>query len=98
MDLTSPGVVVLYTTVVPDVVGLHAFDDRVSVVWMLPGDLRNTVRVLVPDVRADPHGFPDLLIVNLSGTETCHVRPVSAGDLTAPKLRWPSSLLSAMTK
>ena len=29
VDLTSPGVVVLDTTVVPDVVGLNAFDDQV---------------------------------------------------------------------
>ena len=53
--LTSPGVVVLDTTVVPDVVGLCSFDDRAPVVRMLPGDFGNTVRVLVPDVRAEPH-------------------------------------------
>ena len=98
VDLTSPGVVVLDTTVVPDVVGLHAFNDQAHVVRVLPGDFGNTVRVLVPDVRAEPHGLHDLLIDNLSGTKACHVRPVSAGDLTALKRHWPSSLLSAMTK
>ena len=85
MDLTSPGVVVLDTTVVPDVVDLPAFDDRAPVVRVLPGDFGNTVQVLVPDIRAEPRGFHDLLIENLSGTKACHVRPASAGDLAELK-------------
>ena len=39
MDLTSPGVVVLDNTVVPDVVGLHAYDDKAPLVRVLPGDI-----------------------------------------------------------
>ena len=98
VDLTSPGIVVLDTTVVPDVVGLRTFDDRAPVVRVLPSDFGNTVRVLVPDVRAEPSGFHDLLIDNLSGSKTCHVRPASTGDLIELKRRWPCSLLSAVTK
>ena len=90
VDLTSPGVVVLDTNVVPD--------DRAPVVLVLPGGFRNIVRVLVPGDCAEPHGFHDLLIENLSGTEACHVRPASAGYLTVLKRRWPSSLLSETTK
>ena len=30
VDITSPGVVVLDTTVVPDMVGLHAYDDKAA--------------------------------------------------------------------
>ena len=68
VDLTSPVVVVLDTTVVPDVMGLCTFDVQAPVVRVLPGDFGNTVRVLVPDDRSEPRGFHDLLIENLSGT------------------------------
>ena len=96
MDLTSPGAVVLDTTVVPDVVGLHAFDDKAALVQVLPSDFPNIGQVLVPDDRAAPHGFHDLLIDNLSSTEA-HVRPASAADLTKLKQQWPSSRLTGMT-
>ena len=42
--------------------------------------------------------FHDLHLENLSGTKAWHVRPASVGDLTVLKRRWPSSLLSEMTK
>ena len=96
--LTSPGVVVLDTTVVPDVVGLHAFDDKAVLVRVLPGDCPNIVRVLVPDDRAVLRGFHDLLLEDLLSTEACHVRPASAADLTKLKQQWLSSLLTGMTK
>ena len=53
-DLTSSGVVVLDTTIVPDVVGLHAYDDKAALVRVLPGNFPNIVRTLVPDDRAAP--------------------------------------------
>ena len=37
VDLNSPGVVVLDTTVVPDVISLHAFNEEVALVRVLPG-------------------------------------------------------------
>ena len=86
-DITWPGVVVLETTIVPDVVGLHAFDDRAPVFRVLPGDFGNTVRVLVPDARAEPREFHDILIENLSGMKPCHIRPASKGELTALRRR-----------
>ena len=54
--------------------------------------------VLVPDECAEPHGFHDLLLEDLSSTEAFHVRPASAADLMKLKQRWPSSLLTGMTK
>ena len=54
----------------------------------------NIVRVLVPDDRAAPQGFHDLLIKDLSDTK---VLPASAGDLTVMRQHWPPSL-SGMTK
>ena len=82
VDLTSPGVAVLDTTVGPDVIGLHAFDDEAALVRMLPRDIPNIVRVLVPDDRAEPRGFHDLLLEDLSSMEACHVR---VADLTKLK-------------
>ena len=65
---------------------------------MLPGCFVNTVRVLVPDDCADPVGFHDVLVENLSDTPDYHVRPVSAWDLASLRQRWTSSLLPAMNK
>ena len=66
VDLTSPGVVVLDTTVVPDVIGLHAFHEEAALVRVLPGASKNIVRVLVPDDRTALQGFHDLLIEDLA--------------------------------
>ena len=86
---------VLDTNVVPDVIGLHDFHDQAALVRVLPGHSQNIVRVLVPDDRAAPPGFHDLLIDDLSDTK---VLPASAGDLTVMRQHWPPSLLSGMTK
>ena len=98
MDLSSPGVVTLDTTIVPDVFGLHAFDHRAPAVRVLPGKFSNTVRVLVLDVNVAPVGFHDVLVANLSNTPVYHVKPVSARDLTLLKQCWPSSLFAMMNK
>ena len=58
VDLTSPGVVVLDTTVV---VGLRTFEAQAPVVRVLPG-VSGTLFV------RNPAGFYDLLIENLLGT------------------------------
>ena len=54
VDLNSPGVVVLDTTVVPDVIGLHAFHEEAALVRVLPGASLNIVRILIPNDRAEP--------------------------------------------
>ena len=54
VDFDSPGVVVLDTTVVPDVLGLHAFRDGAELVRVLPAASPDIVRVLVPDDCAEP--------------------------------------------
>ena len=45
VDLTTLGVVDLDTLFMPDVFGLREFDSREPVVWLLPGDFRNTISV-----------------------------------------------------
>ena len=81
VDLSSPGFVTLDTRDVPDVFGLHAFDNRAPPGGpVLPGDFSNMVCVLVPDGNAESMGFHDVLIQNLSNTPNYHVKPVSARD------------------
>ena len=69
--------------------------EEAALVRVLPGVSPNIVRVLVPDDLAEPRGFHDLLIEDLSAPK---VRPASAGDLTVLRQHWPPSLLSGMTK
>ena len=78
VDLTSPGFVTLDITVIPNVFVLHTFDNRYPVVRMLPDDFSNMVRVLMPDVNAEPVGLHDVLVENLSNTPDYHIKPVSA--------------------
>ena len=66
-----------------------------ALVRVLPGASANLFRVLVPDDCAEPQGFHDLLIEDMSATI---VRPASAGDLTELRQHWPPSLLSGMTQ
>ena len=42
----------------------------------LSGDSSNMVRVLVPDENAEPVGFHNVLVENLSNTPDYHVKPV----------------------
>ena len=76
VDLATLGVVTLDTMIVPDVFGLHAFDNREPVVRVLPGEFSNTVRVYVPDAAAAPVELHDVLVENLSNTPDYHVKLV----------------------
>ena len=58
VDLASPGVVVMDTTIVPDVVDLHAFDDRAALVRVLPGDFPEHCLVLVARRSCSTSRFP----------------------------------------
>ena len=85
MEVTSPGVVTLDTTVVPDVFGLHAFDNRAPV-----------ARCCLVSSRTRSECW--CLVENFSNTPDYHVQPVSARDITLLKRRWPSSLFAGMNK
>ena len=50
---------------------------------MLPGDFRNLVCVLVPDVTSGPMGFHDIILENLAGTPDYHARRIVPSDVTA---------------
>ena len=87
VELDTLGVVDMDTSIIPDVFGLRAFDRREPMVWVLPGDFSNTVRVLVPDATATPVGFHDVMIENLSNTPDYRSRLVSARDITSLRRR-----------
>ena len=54
VTLDSPGVVVLDTSYVPDVLGLRTHDADAELVRVLQGRAENSVRVLIPDAIAGP--------------------------------------------
>ena len=54
VNLKSPGVVELDTSVFPDILGLKAHYDEAEPIPVLPGRAQNSVRVLVPDARGKP--------------------------------------------
>ena len=95
VDLHLPGVVVLDTTVVPDVLGLNAFRGDDELVQVLPGASPDTIWILVPDERVEPRGFHDILLEDMKAMS---VRPAAAVDMTEMKQLWPQSILSDMSK
>ena len=89
-DLTALGVVDLDTSIMPDMLGLRAFDSREPVVRLLPGDFRNTIRVLVPDATAD------IILEGLANTLDFHAKMVFPRYITSLRRRWPSSVFVNM--
>ena len=64
MTLSSPEVVELDISVVPDVLGLRTCDSNAEVVRVLPGRARYSVCVLIPDDRVVSPGFHDVKLVH----------------------------------
>ena len=95
VNLDSPGVVALATSVVPDVLGLGAFHDDGALVRVLPGMTENIIQILVLDDRAEPRGFHDILLEDMT---TENVPAALAGDMSdLRKLRpqsWSRSVVS----
>ena len=73
VTLDSPGVVVLDTSHVPDVLGLRACNADAELTRVLPGSAQNSVRVLIPDVNAAPSGFYDVTLVDMAGETGPHL-------------------------
>ena len=86
----------LDTSIVPDVLGLRAFDSREPVAQVLPGYISNSVRVLVPDATATPMDFHDIILEDLSGTLDSRVRRIVPSDVTSLRRWWPSALFETM--
>ena len=95
VNLLSPGVVELDTSVVPDVLGLRALYENAEPSRVLPVWAQNSVRVLVPEARATPMGFHDVTLVDLTGVSGL---PVSMGEMGDLRRQWPTSLLTGMTR
>ena len=95
MNLESPGVVELDTSVIPDVLGLRVLYEDVKPTRVLPGKAQNSVRVLVPDARAKPRGFHDVTLVDMTNVSG---PAVSMADMSHLRRQWPTSLLMEMTR
>ena len=83
VGLQTLGVVDLDTSIMPDVFGLREFDRSKPVVWVLPGDFSNTIRMLMPDVSATPVAFHDILIEDLKRTPEFRTKLMASRDLTS---------------
>ena len=69
-NLGSPGVVDLDLSLIPDVFGLQAFDDKLPLTRMLPGSNPCELRLLLSDSKIGMDGFHDVVIENLSASPT----------------------------
>ena len=98
VDLSTLGVVDMDASLMLDVFGLLAFDSQEPVVWVLPGEFGNSIRVLVPDATAMTTGFHDVLLENLANTPDHRARSISPADITSLKRWWPSTLFMDMHK
>ena len=95
VNLESPGVVELDTSVVPDVLGLRVLYEDAKLTWVLPGRAQNSVRVLAPDTRVKPRGFHDVTLVDMTNVSG---PAVSTVDMSHLRQQWPTSLLTGMTR
>ena len=95
VTLSSPEVVELDISVVPDVLGLRTCDSNAEVFRVLPGRARYSVCVLIPDDRVASPGFHDVTLVHQT-SESGHI--VSMDDMCDLRRQWPSILLLGMSK
>ena len=76
----------LDTSVVPDVLGLRALYEDVKPTRVLPGRAHNSFRVLIPDTRAQPQGFHDVTLVDMTNVSG---PAVSTADMSHLQRQWP---------
>ena len=95
MTLDSPGVVVLDTSCVPDVLGLRTRNANAELVRVLPGRALDCIRVLIPDANAVDGGFHDVALVDMANA----IGPtVPVGDLGLLRRQWPVLVFSGMSR
>ena len=90
VSLDSPGVVVLDTSAVPDVIGLRARNNNTEPTRCYLGESRT-----VPNDRAAPWGFHDATIVDMAGATRSFI---SKEELSALRRHWPISVVTRMSK
>ena len=66
VDLDSPGVVTLDTSVVFGVLRLRESYDNAEPVRVLPGMAENIIRILIPEDRVEPWGLHDILLKDMA--------------------------------
>ena len=87
-----------WTSIVPDVFGLRAFDSREPISRMLLGQLPNELCVMIPDAAASPVDFHDIMLSDLRATPVWRARRIMPSDVTSLRRRWPKILFATMHK
>ena len=95
VTFNSPGMYVLDTTYVPDVLGLRTHFPGAETVKVLHGRAEESVQVLFPDDKVTGRGFHDVTLVDMASAVE-HVVPV--GDLRIMRCQWPILVVSGMTR
>ena len=95
VTLDSPGMVVLDTAHVADVLGLRTRDADTELVRVLPGRAQDSVRILIPDANAGASGFHDVTLMDMADAGR---PPVSVGDLGMLRRQWPVSVVAGMSQ
>ena len=93
VTLDSPGVMMLDTAVVPDVLGFWVRYEDAAAVGVLPGRVQNSVQLLIPDAIAEPRGLHYVTLVNFTN-QTGSSIPMS--EMANLRRQWPTSLLAGM--
>ena len=97
-DLCSLGIVDLDLSLSPHAFGLQAFDLSKPVTRMLPGSSPYELQLMLPDLDIAPAGFHDVLIENLAASPTWRSWPISPGDVTSLRRRWPKAVFRTMRR
>ena len=83
-------------SVSPDVFGLRAFEENLSITRMLPGSSPCELRLLLPDSIIGKEGFHDVVVENLTASSTWRSRHISPSDIIALRRRWPKAVFQVM--
>ena len=95
VTLDSPGVFVLDTACVPDVLGLRTQYLDAEPVKVLQGRAWESVCVLIPDTNVTDRGFHDVTLLDMADAVG---RVVPVGDLCLLRRQWPLLVVSGMTR
>ena len=98
MNMYSLGVIDLDLSISPDVFGLRPFDAPKPVTRMLPGSSPCELRLMLSDDKLGIDGFHDVLIENLSATQTWRSSHVAPADMTSLRRRWPKAVFNTLRR
>ena len=78
--------------------GLRAFDEDSPIARMLPGSTPCELRLMLPDAKLGIDGFQDIIIENLTASQTWRSSHISSTDITALRRRWPNDVFRTLSR